>query len=156
MVPPPRLAAEIYALRALVKSGGRAEPLSGQLVNSAQVAAYYRARIGADRLESFWVVGLDARNQVRLEHEVARGSVASCPVNPVDVIRPVVLNACAAAIAIHNHPSGSTAPSADGVDLTACLASGFELLELRLLDHLIVGARGYFSFLDAGLLRGSV
>ena len=153
VVPPPGVAEKVYALRALVKSGGFEEPLSGRLVSSREVAAYFRPLIGADTMESFWVIGLDAKNRVRVEHQVSRGGLSSCPVSPSDAIRPVVLNACVGAIAIHNHPSGDTAPSREDIVLTERLSQGFELLGLRLVDHIIVGADEYFSFLDAGLLQ---
>ena len=152
VVPPPAVAEKVYALRALVKSGGSEEPLSGRLVSSRDVASYFRPLIGADTMESFWVIGLDAKNRVRVEHQVSRGGLTSCPVSPSDAIRPVVLNACVGAIAIHNHPSGDTSPSPEDIALTQRLAQGFDLLGLRLVDHVIVSTEGYFSFLDAGVL----
>ena len=58
-------------------------------------------------------------------------------------------------VLVHNHPSGVTDPSAEDLAFTERLAQAGELLGIFLLDHVIVGADGYFSCLDAGLYRGS-
>ena len=69
-----------------------------------------------------------------------------------DIVRVSVLNACAAFVLVHNHPSGDPQPSADDVALTERVARAGDLLGIRLLDHVIVAADGYASFLDNGLL----
>jgi DNA repair protein RadC len=55
-------------------------------------------------------------------------------------------------IFVHNHPSGEPTPSAEDLALTERLCRAGELLGVRVLDHVILGHEGYFSFLDAGLL----
>ncbi|HPD28086.1 MAG TPA: JAB domain-containing protein, partial [Paludibacteraceae bacterium] len=55
-------------------------------------------------------------------------------------------------IIAHNHPSGSIAPSKEDKDLTAKISSGGKLLDVKLLDHIIVGSKTYYSFLDQGEL----
>lgn len=151
VVPPAKVAEKVMALRKLVKSGGRSEPLTDRIASSRDVAAYFEPRLRGDTMESIWVVGLDAKNRVVLQHLSARGGLTSCSVTPADLLRPVVLNACAGAIMIHNHPSGDPTPSAEDVALTQRVQRGAELLGIKLLDHIIIGRAGYFSFLDAGL-----
>lgn len=150
--PPAGVAEKVLALRALVRSGGCTTPLSGQIVSSQGVADWCRPRLGADSMESIWVVGLDARNRVRFERCVSRGGISACAVSPGDIIRPLVLNACLAGVIVHNHPSGDPTPSPEDIALTQRVHQGGELLGVRLLDHVIVAAEGYFSFLDAGLV----
>ena len=153
VVPPAKLADKVLALRELVRRGGRPENiLDGRIASSRDVAVYFEPRLRGDTIESLHVVGLDAKNHVRLAQCVARGGVSSCAVTPRDVLRPLVLNACVSGIVLHNHPSGDPSPSGDDVALTERLARGAELLGVRVLDHIIIGAEGYFSFLDAGLL----
>ncbi len=153
VVPPARFAAKVHALRELIRSGGRAEDLlERRITSSREVAAHYMAYLGADSVESFHVVGLDARNGVRLMQCVARGGVSRCALYPRDVFRPVVLNACAALIAVHNHPSGDPSPSAEDIALTDDLVRGADLLGVRLLDHIIVSAQRHHSFADSGRL----
>lgn len=152
VVPPARIAEKVTALRALVKSGGRSLPLSGRVVSSRDVAEFFQPRLRDDAVESLWIVGLDAKNRVRLAHQSARGGSTGCSVSPGDLLRPLLLNACVGALLVHNHPSGDPSPSHEDVDLTRRVASGADLLGIKLLDHVIIGREGYFSFLDAGLL----
>ena len=55
-------------------------------------------------------------------------------------------------ILVHNHPSGSLRPSESDILLTRKVKEVFESLEIRLLDHLIISEKGYFSFLEGGIL----
>jgi DNA repair protein RadC len=152
-VPPAKVAAKVLALRELIRSGGRAEDLlERRITSSKDVAEHYLALLRGDTMESFHVVGLDSRHGVRVMQCVARGGVSRCALVPRDVLRPIVINACAALIAVHNHPSGDPSPSAEDIALTDELTKGAELLGVRFVDHLVVGADRYFSFVDSGLL----
>ena len=151
--PPSKIAAKVLALRELIRRGGRPDDLVGQrIASSADVAALYLPRLRDDTMESLHVVGLDVRNHVRVMRCVARGGISSCAVAPRDLLRPLVLNACAAGILVHNHPSGEPSPSADDIALTERVVSGARLLGINVVDHIIVSAGGAFSLLDAGLL----
>ncbi|MAQ18782.1 MAG: hypothetical protein CMN30_28795 [Sandaracinus sp.] len=152
VVPPESIAPKVRALRELVRSGGGVEPLTGRLLSSRDVAAFFIPRLGPDPMESLWVVGLDAKNRGRVVRQVARGGPAHCLVAPGDVLRVLVLNGCPSGIVVHNHPSGNVAPSPEDIGLTHRLVTGAELLGLRLLDHVIVGGGRHYSFLDQGLL----
>ena len=66
---------------------------------------------------------------------------------------PLIVGARAIVVA-HNHPSGNHEPSSDDIALTTRLRSASKLLGIDLLDHIVVGADGYTSFLDAGLMHG--
>jgi DNA repair protein RadC len=98
-------------------------------------------------------VVLDARHRPVAERRIATGGPASCGVSVRDVFALAVREGGAAVLLVHNHPSGDPAPSRDDIDLTAALVRAGDTLELPLLDHVIVGREGSFSFLDAGLLR---
>ena len=152
VVPPESIAPRVRALRELLRSGGGGEPLTGRLLSSRDVAAFFIPKLSPDPMESLWVVGLDAKNRGRVVRQVARGGPAHCLVAPGDVLRVLVLNACPSGIVVHNHPSGEVTPSPEDVGLTHRLVAGAELLGLRLLDHVIVGGGRHHSFLDHGLL----
>ena len=63
------------------------------------------------------------------------------------------MTACASAIIlVHNHPSGETNPSQQDIALTNRLVQAGNLLDIRILDHLIISKDGYYSFSDSGLL----
>jgi DNA repair protein RadC len=68
------------------------------------------------------------------------------------VFRGAIAEAAAGIIVVHNHPSGDPAPSADDRAVTRQLVEAGKILDLPVYDHVIVGARGYVSFAEAGLL----
>ena len=152
-VPPPDLAAKVVALREIVRCGGRPDALSGPLLTSRDVATYFGYRLGPEVVESMWVVGLDSKNRARVVAMVAKGGVSSCAVVPRDIFRPVVISASCSVILVHNHPSGDPRPSAEDIAITTRVVNAGELLGITVLDHVVVGADGYFSFADAGLLK---
>jgi len=143
-------------LVAAVELGRRVvtRPLSrrARLGSSKDVDDAFRARLADLDQECFWAIALDAKSRPIREIEIARGGLSACPVAPADVFRALVREAAASVIILHNHPSGEPTPSADDVALTERLARAGELLGIRLVDHVVIGREGYFSFLDAGLI----
>lgn len=152
VTPPLGVAEEVEALRALVRSGGRDDLLTGQFVSSRDVARYFQPRLGAMRVESFWVVALNAKNKATAVVEVARGGPSSCPVSVREVLRILILNGSVSTIVVHNHPSGDPVPSQEDIELTRHLSAACELMGIRLLDHVVVSHDNYTSLLDLGLL----
>ncbi|MCA9604445.1 MAG: DNA repair protein RadC [Myxococcales bacterium] len=120
--------------------------------SSRDVDAAYRPRLADLDQELFCAVALDAKSRPVREIEIARGGLSACAVAPADVFRALIREAAASVIVVHNHPSGEPTPSAEDVALTERLARAGELLGIRLLDHVVIGREGYFSFLDAGLI----
>ena len=102
--------------------------------------------------ESFLVVTLNQKNVVIERHLVALGTLTGALVHPREVFRPALLDNAAAVAFLHNHPSGDTKPSRDDTELTTRLCDCAKLLGLRVLDHVIVGRDGYFSYVEEGLL----
>ncbi|MBA2743409.1 MAG: DNA repair protein RadC [Chthoniobacterales bacterium] len=107
--------------------------------------------------ESLRVILLDTRYHLVRIQEVSLGSVNESIAHPRDVFRPAVISSAYAVIVVHNHPSGDPSPSQADHSLTRRLADAAELLQIKLLDHIIIGspAEGrerYFSFKEAGAL----
>jgi DNA repair protein RadC len=153
VVLPAHAAAKVLALRELIRIGGRSgDIIDTPIASSSDIAAYYMPRLRDDTMESIHLVGLDTRNRVRFAMCVCRGGISSCAVHPRDLLRPLVLNAAAAACIVHNHPSGDPSPSPEDIALTERVAKAAEVLGIRLLDHVVIGRDTHFSFLDAGLL----
>ena len=134
------------------------ETLSKQKIDSPELA---NELVGAEmrRLhkESLRVILLDTRYHLIRTEEVSVGSVNESIAHPRDVFRPAVVSSAYAVIVVHNHPSGDPSPSQTDHSLTRRLAEAAELLQIKLLDHIIIGApseqgAGYFSFKEAGVL----
>lgn len=103
--------------------------------------------------ERFVVLTLDAKNRPIARHVVGIGSNTACPVSPSSVFRLALCDSAVSVILVHNHPSGHPRPSEDDIHLTARLRIAGDLLGIRVLDHVVVGTEGYFSFLDQGMMK---
>lgn len=134
--------------RAMSKPLHHGEPITA----SSDVDAAYRPRLARAQTEEFLALPLDAKNRPTAELRLARGGSTGCPVTPADVFRALLRHGAVSVIFLHNHPSGEPQPSAADRELTLRLAAAGELLGVRVLDHIVIGQEGYFSFLDAGLL----
>lgn len=120
--------------------------------DSQNIFNAYCARLAALRQEVFMVLGLNNKNQVIREITVAMGSINECIVEPREVFRPLILEAAARAILIHNHPSGDPTPSTHDVSVTRRLIRVGDLLGIPILDHIIIGHSSHSSLRDLGLI----
>jgi DNA repair protein RadC len=147
-------------LVATFKLGQRlaAETISRQKIDTPElVNALLSEEMRALHKESLRVLLLDTRYQLLRMEEVSRGSVNESIAHPREVFRPAIISSAYAVIVVHNHPSGDPSPSQADHSLTRRLAEAAELLQIKLLDHIIIGAPAegrapYFSFREAGVL----
>lgn len=102
--------------------------------------------------EVFGLLLLDARHQVLRFERLFRGTIDGASVHPREVVRTALGVGAAAVILVHNHPSGVAEPSRADVRITARLKSALELVDVRVLDHLIVGDVDVTSLAERGLL----
>jgi DNA repair protein RadC len=122
------------------------------LTSSRDVDAALRPRFQHETREHFLAIALDAKNQPLAQLVIAVGGLTACAVTPADVFRPVLRAAAVSVIFAHNHPSGDPAPSEADVAMTERLSRAGELLGISVLDHVVLGREGYFSFADEGVL----
>jgi len=107
--------------------------------------------------ESLRVILLDTKYHLLDLKEVSLGSMNESIAHPRDVFRPAMICSAYAMILVHNHPSGDPSPSQADHNLTRRLREAAELLQIRLLDHIILGTPAdgrpaYFSFKESGVL----
>lgn len=123
-----------------------------KLASPQDVKDYLRLRLINEQREVFAVVFMDTQNRVIAYEPLFFGTIHQTSVYPrVIVQRAMSLNA-ASMILAHNHPSGSTQPSDADKQLTNRLKSLLESIDVRVLDHFIIGEEGTFSFAEHGLL----
>lgn len=124
-----------------------------QVTSPRDVADTLRAHgTHLEEQEVFYVILLDAKNQIRGLQEVSRGILNSSLVHPREVFRLAVVHGAASIIVAHNHPTGDPRPSADDKAITKQLVEAGEVLGIPVYDHVIVAAERYFSFQEAGLV----
>ncbi len=102
--------------------------------------------------ENFIAMLLNSRNDVIDVRKVGEGTVNAASIYPRELMELAIRSSATGIILSHNHPSGSTSPSAEDRRLTMNILVLGELSNMVLHDHIIVGADGYFSFADDGAL----
>ena len=112
----------------------------GSLNNPTDASSFLRMRLGALLHEEFHVLWLDNRHRILDCQRLFTGTVDGASVYPREVVRAALsINACAAIFA-HNHPSGIAEPSAADRAITRELRDALQLIGVRILDHIVVGA----------------
>ena len=117
-----------------------------------KVKDFVALRLGALTHEVFGVLYLDSQHRLIEMQELFRGTLAQTSVYPREVLRQALLLNAGAAILVHNHPSGVAEPSRADEMLTQSLVSALRVIDVRVLDHLVVGAGTVVSFAERGLM----
>ncbi len=152
----PAKAAEIKAAIELGRRHQKPAIAGASFCASQEVADYYQPRLRDLKKEEFRCVLLDTKNRLIREASVSTGSLTASLVHPRETFKSAVRESAAAVIFVHNHPSGDTKPSQEDILLTRRLVQAGDLLGIKVLDHVIVGDGGHFSFRDSGLLTRPV
>jgi len=103
--------------------------------------------------EVFKVIYLDNRNRIIEVADLFIGSVDSAPIRPREIVESAINTNATCLIFVHNHPSGDPAPSRSDKRLTRDLVFMGMLMQIKVLDHIVIGANKYFSFADEGLIQ---
>jgi DNA repair protein RadC len=149
----PAKRAELAAVLEIARRALVAEVAQRPLFDAPQaVKQYLRLQLGHLAHEVFAVLFLDHQHRLLAMEEMFRGTLSQTSVYPREVVkRALALNAAAVVLA-HNHPSGVAEPSRADEHLTQSLKSALALVDVRVLDHLVVGACDVVSFAERGLL----
>lgn len=126
----------------------RADAISGPAV----IKDYLIARLGPQEREVFASVFLDNRHRVIAYEELFFGTIDGCSVHPREVVKRALLHNAAALLFAHNHPSGVPAVSQADENITQKLKAALALIDVRVLDHIVVGGGEAVSFAERGML----
>ncbi len=122
------------------------------MCGSSEVKSYVRLKMKDYKREVFAVLFLNNKSRLIEYEELFYGTVDSCFVYPRIVAqRSLKLNASAVVLA-HNHPSGSSEPSQADIDITKTIKDILQVLDVRTLDHIIVGSKEVVSMREKGLV----
>lgn len=125
----------------------------GYVRNSREAAEHIRPLLADYQHEVFGVLFLVQAGWVKSFEIVSEGGITSTVVDPRLIFRKAIEIGAVSIVVFHNHPSGSLRPSKADDALTQKLAQGAKLLDIKLLDHIIISGKGYFSSADAGMLE---
>lgn len=147
--------AKAIEIKAALELGRRllaTSPAERPRVNSpADAANLLLSEMSLLEQEHLKVILLDTRNQVLAMPTIYVGSLNTSVMRVGELFRPAIRENAAAVIVVHNHPSGDPSPSAEDVAVTRQLVKAGELLDIKVLDHLIIGHQRYVSLKERGL-----
>jgi DNA repair protein RadC len=123
-------------------------------LNSEKVVLdYLYLSMSGLKKEVFKVLFLNSQNELLNDEDISRGTVNASAVFAREVMEAAIDHYATALIFVHNHPSGNTTPSQDDKAITKELVLASSVMNLRVLDHLIIGDNTYYSFAAQGLIQ---
>lgn len=150
--------AKISQIKAAIEIGRRflteEKKIEGKVTSSKEVADLLKPRFRDLKKEVFKILLLNSRNEIMdidiVEIEEGTVNYASPPVR--EIIHKALQGFASAIICVHNHPSGNPQASEDDKRFTKELALAGKIMQIKVLDHIIIGDNNYFSFADEGLI----
>lgn len=114
------------------------------------VYKYYKDKIGCEKQEYFYCIYLDSSKKIIHERLLFIGTNNYSLVHPREVFKEAYLYSASSIICVHNHPSGNVLPSKEDINITKELVNVGNLLGIKVLDHVIIGKKNYYSFFENG------
>jgi DNA repair protein RadC len=148
----PARASRMMAALELGRRVQKSSEVRPRLQTPQQIYSYLAPALSALRRETFHALCLNARGFLLRDVRVGEGSADCCIVDPREVFSAAVIARATGLIVAHNHPTGDPEPSAHDIALTRQLMDAGRVLNIRVMDHLIVGDDCYFSFSQRGRL----
>ncbi len=100
--------------------------------------------------EEFWVLLLNRSNKVITKFKISQGGVSGTVIDVRLILKPAIENLASSIVLCHNHPSGNIYPSEADEKITQKVSESAEVMDIKVLDHIIVTEKSYFSFADEG------
>lgn len=145
--------AQLHALLELSRRALQEELTLNDALNSPRaVQDFLRLTLASLPAEVFYVLFLDAQHRLIAAEEMFRGTLTQTSVYPREVVKQALRRNSAAVILAHNHPSGIAEPSRADELLTQALKSALDLVDVKVLDHLVIAGNVAWSFAERGRL----
>jgi len=123
-----------------------------KITSSTSVFEIMQPIIGELPHEEFWILYLNNSNKILERFQISKGGITGTLVDVRITLRKAIEIGAVSLVLAHNHPSGNLRPSEADKQLTQKLKTAAESLDIKILDHIIVTEKSYFSFADDGLL----
>ena len=102
--------------------------------------------------EEFWVLYLDRSNRIISRTKISQGGVSGTVIDVRLILKTAIEKLASSMILAHNHPSGNLSASTNDLQITKKIKSAAEVMDMKILDHIIVAGKKYHSFADEGIL----
>jgi DNA repair protein RadC len=135
-----------------MNTGPVRDEITSQEEAIAQARLYFSYTSSMGDTEHFDIMYLDSNHRVIETGTLHVGTVDACSVYVREVVKSALAHNAVAVIISHNHPSGEVSPSRADIQITERIKSGLDTVDIRLLDHIIVGNCASFSFAGSGLI----
>ena len=117
-----------------------------KIKNSEDIYQYLKNEIQDKKNECFYAILLDTKNVIISKEVISIGTLDASIVHPREAFKPAIKKSAKSIVFAHNHPSGDFTPSKDDFRITQRLIEAGEILDIEVLDHIIIGKDGYYSF----------
>ncbi len=148
--------AKAVTIAAALELGRRrrfSEALEKPSIKNSQIAyECFYAHLSDLNHEQFWIMLLNNANKVIKLEKIGVGGMTGTTADPKKIFKSALENNATSVMLCHNHPSGNVIPSNADKQITNNLVKAGQFLEIKILDHIIIGNDNYFSFADEGLL----
>src|SRR6056297_2209457 len=127
-------------------------PKKIKLSSSQEVVDYLKHKFGNKKKEYFLILCLDSRGNLIKINTISIGSLNANIVHPREVFKGAISALADSVILVHNHPSGSVAPSKDDIEITERLVKAGKLMDIRVTDHIIISKNNFYSLKNNNLI----
>lgn len=146
-------AVKLKCLTELAKRMSVQSSFSGTFFESSrQIASIYMEKMRHEDREKALLLCLNNKHKLLNETVLSIGTVNSALVSPRDIFTHALKSGASCVVLLHNHPSGDPTPSRADAELTNKISESGNMLDIRLIDHIIIGNQSYYSFGEKGLL----
>ncbi len=126
--------------------------IKNKITSSKDAFEIFQNYVSDIQYEEFWIIILNRSNHIIKTLSISEGGVAGTVVDPKKIFKLALENNASSLVLCHNHPSGNIQPSEADFRITKKIINAGEMLEIKIIDHLIIGDEKYFSFADQGVL----
>jgi len=144
----PSKAMEILTIAEIQKRINQSKHPIKRITCAQDVFNIMHDRLKDEKQENFYVLMLDTKNNIIGEQLISKGILDASIIHPREVFKPAIKNSASKIILVHNHPSGDPSPSQEDLNITKRLISAGEEIDVKVLDHVIIGREEWWSWVE--------
>jgi DNA repair protein RadC len=146
----PSKAMQILTIAELQKRINQSKHPVKRISCAEDVFNYFHEKLKDEKQENFYILLLSTNNHIIGENLISKGILDASIIHPREVFKPAIKNSASKIILVHNHPSGNSTPSKEDLEITDRLMKAGEDVDVKVLDHVIVGREEWWSWLEEG------